>query len=185
MRVPLTIMIVFFLVSQVGSSCTGERNKEEVAQVDRMLITTDSLLRALEAVDGSTLQYIDSLWNARKDRIALLSKDTLTKEEALVVANYQRAMSGPLNVVQRDREGARGALELQRDQLKALRHDLQNDALDEERRAEYMQQEARFLRSAQEQVMAITESARIAVREHDRYSAHIDSLLEDTTRTRS
>lgn len=185
MRVPLTLMLVFLLLSQVGSSCTGERNKEEVAQVDRMLMTTDSLLRALAAVDMMNVQRIDSLWNARKDRIAVLMKDTLTKEEALALANYHRAMTGPLDLVERDHEGARGALELQRDQLKNLLHDVQNDALDDERMAEYMQQEARFLRSAEEQVMAITESARIATREHERFSARIDSLLEDTTRTRS
>ncbi len=179
-RVPLfgAAALLLFMAS---NACRNRHNEQHLAAVDSMITTTDSLVRVMDGIDMPEMLRIDSIWSLRKGIVELRMRDTLNKEEAIALGNYQRAMTGSLGRVKHEHESVQAALTLQRKQLGDLRHDVEQGVLDATMEATYLQQERLYLASIAQRVSVITASAATARREHDLAAARVDSLAKDTT----
>lgn len=179
-RVPLIGLAALLLWLSSGA-CRGRHNEQHLAAVDSMIRTTDSLARVIDGIDMASMLRMDSIWNIRKAAVQARMHDTLTKDEAIALGNFARAMEGSLGRVVHDRDGVVSSLQLQRKQLTDLRHDVEHGSIDEQQESTYMQQEQLYLTAIEDRVSVLAASAGTASRAFELTAAHVDSLAADTT----
>ena len=107
-------------------------------------------------------------------------RDTLDTTTAMILGNYHRAMTGPLQQLLRDRPILLKELEIARHQVDALSKDAGHDVMDDQQLDAAFAQETRSIRQLSVNVGVLQRSAQAADHGWELYHAKVDSLVAAT-----
>jgi hypothetical protein len=182
-RVPLFVLAAFLLC--VHGACRRSADARTLATVDSLLSVNDSLIKGMRALDLERVAGIDERFASRAERITALLRDTLRKEDALVLGNYHRTMTRYPRFVQEGSGSVVPRLERCRGQLQDLRSDLAKGLLDADQGTRYIQDERLALAEVRRDAERVATSVKTIFRNEAAYGAAVDSLLAmDTTSAR-
>jgi hypothetical protein len=174
-RVPLIVLAALLLC--LPSACKRSANTAHLATLDSLLIITDSLITGINAMDLTALHTIDSTFKLKKDAVEARMRDTLSKPDAILLANFHRAMTKNLPGVNNEFSGVKNDLDLAKKQLIDLRHDVEKGLLDAPVESGFIGQEKMAVSAVREHASKLASSARGVVRDHERLAPQVDSLL--------
>lgn len=169
----------------LGNACRRAADPAHLASLDSMLTATDSLTRALAAIDMERLRSLDSIYAHRREAVFLLMRDTLDKPSALSVGNLHRAMSSTLARVEHELDGVKQDLATSHVQLDHLKHDVEEGLLTPENEIAYIGQERLYLSQAADRVGVLHNSAESVVRVWQAEYPRVDSLLNARANTQA
>jgi hypothetical protein len=130
------------LTTMSQQACRHPADPEMLAATEKMIRRTDSMRRELDNMDTAGLRHMEALFESERSAIEMRFKDTLSKDEAMILGNYHRAMAVTLPRVLDDRRRIRQRLDSLHQQLADLRHDLGQGLLkkNDQRQAMVMEQ---------------------------------------------
>lgn len=178
-RVPLVALAAFLLCAH--SACRRSADAHNLATVDSLLLVTDSLIKGMNALDMDAVARIDSLYASKKDVLQARMRDTLTKEEALLLGNYHRTMTKSLGRAKRDHGIVVKDLTMARTQLADLRNDVDKGLLEREVETKYISDERLALAKARRDADIVASSVGSVIRDEARWGNKVDSLLASDT----
>lgn len=178
-RVPLVALAAFLLCAH--SACRRSADAHNLATVDSLLIVTDSLITGMNALDMDAVAHIDSVFASKKDMVQARMRDTLTKDEALLLGNYHRTMTKSLGRAKRDHGTVLGELTTSRTQLSALRNDVDKGLLERDVEVKYLSDERLALAKVRRNADVVASSVASVIRDETRLGGKVDSLLAPHT----
>ena len=170
------LLLAAFLLC-ANTACRRSADARDLATVDSLLLVTDSLIKGMNALDMAAVTRIDSLYASRKDMLLARMRDTLTKEEALLLGNYHRTMTKSMGRAKRDHGTVLEELITARAQLADLRNDVDKSLLEPEVEIKYISDERLALAKARRNADVVAASVGSVLRDDARYSTAVDSLL--------
>lgn len=174
-RIPLLALAAFLLCAH--SACRRSADARNLATVDSLLLVTDSLIRGMNALDMTSVARIDSLYASRKDMLLARMRDTLPKDEALLLGNYHRTMTKSMGRAKRDHTTVLEELMTARAQLVDLRSDVHKGLLEPEVEVKYISDERLALAKTRRNADVVAASVASVKRDDARYGSMVDSLL--------
>ena len=177
MRTRVPIIIALALLCFTPQACKRASDPKHLYSLDSMMVITDSLRRAVMAIDMPGLLAIDSIYRGKRDSILDLMNDTLQKRDAIAIGNFHRAMNGSMIRVKRDHDAVNAALTSTSKQLIDLRHDVDHGLLPPEQERANIYQEGLFVTQQMHATDMLCGSAENVQRNWRMYHEHVDSLL--------
>jgi hypothetical protein len=174
-RVPLIALAALLLCAP--SACTPSANPAHIASVDSLLLVTDSLTKGLHAMDLASLRALDSAYQPKKATVETLMRDTLNKEEAMILGNYHRNMTNRLSRALNDAGTVQEELTHTREQLENLKNDVTKGLLDASVENAYIGQERLAVAEVRRRASVLYSASKGVMLHHQRYSPLVDSLL--------
>jgi|GEM_PF-1824319 len=174
-RVPLLLLAAFLLCA--SSACRRSADTRNLATVDSLLLVTDSLIKGMNALDMARVARIDSSYASRKDMIQVRMRDTLRKEEALLLGNYHRTMTKSMGRAKREHGTVLAELATVREQLSDLRNDVDKGLLEPAVEVKYISDERLALAMARRNAEVVASSVGSVIRDDARYANAVDSVL--------
>lgn len=174
------LLLAAFLIC-ANTACRRSADTRNLATVDSLLLVTDSLITGMNALDLAEVARIDSLYASRKDMLQARMRDTLTKEEALLLGSYHRTMTKSMGRAKRDHGTVLEELSTARAQLAHLRNDVGKSLLEPEVEIKYLSDERLALAQAHRKADVVAASVGSVIRDNARYGDAVDSLLAQDT----
>ncbi len=177
-----TAFIVGFL-SFFMSSCTHpDKYNVQINRLDSLSGMADSALEQLRSIDSSKLFSDIQTLNADLGFIGEKNPDTLSRENALALANCSGALS-VLQKVQKEIPLLKKGLSLSKIKLEDLKKDLKANAIDDEKVNGFVGAESKIIQSNFNSAMLIStiysENILQCESNHSVVSALVDSLLNE------
>lgn len=170
------LLLAAFLLC-ANTACRRSADTRNLATVDSLLLVTDSLINFMNALDMAAVARIDSLYASRKDMLQARMRDTLTKEEALLLGSYHRTMNKSMGRAKRDHGTVLEELNTARAQLADLRNDVVKSLLEPEVEVKYVSDERLALTKARRNADVVAASVGSVIRDNARYGGTVDSVL--------
>jgi hypothetical protein len=178
-RVPLLALAAFLLCAH--SACRQSADAHNLATVDSLLLVTDSLIKGMNALDMASVSRIDSIYTSKKDMVQARMRDTLSKDEALLLVNYHRTMTKSLGRARKDHDAVLMELATTRTQLSDLRNDVDKGLLEREVEVKYISDERLALAKARRDADIVASSVASVIRDEARLGSKVDPLLAPDT----
>ena len=161
----------------VLTACTHRADPAEMAAVERMIETTDSMRSELISADTIALHHMHALFDAEQPGIEQRFRDTLRPHEAQVLGNYHQAMGERLPRLMDRRNAEENLMDSTRMRLRDLRHDMSQGLLNKQAREDALRSEKEWNTSLRNDLDQVTKATQQLIRDRATYRAAIDSLL--------
>ncbi|MCB0795326.1 MAG: hypothetical protein KDB88_11370 [Flavobacteriales bacterium] len=172
---------VLFVLLLLGA-CRESADPAMMAELDGMILRVDSLTDRLNMIDTERCDRMDSAFRHQRDGIEALLVDTITKDTAMIIGNYYRAMNKSLGRVRKQWNEVHEELKKSRKQIEDLRHDLDRRLLPDGPKNTYFQQELLILDELDRNVNVLERSYATAVREWDDKAEQVERILSKNAR---
>ncbi len=174
------MMALAALLLCTQSACRRTADTANLAIVDSLMLTTDSLITGMNALDLAAVDSIDSLFSLKKETLVARMRDTLKKDDALVLGNYHRTMTKAIARVKGKHAPTLNDLTISRRQLADLRNDVEKGLLEPAVEAKYISDEKMSLAKARQTAETVAASVQSVLRDQSRYGPAVDSLLANS-----
>jgi hypothetical protein len=178
MSVRVAFVLLATLLLCVCSSCTRSPNAKNIATVDSLLHLSDSVRAGLGALDHAGLLAMRTAFEERESRVETRLKDTLSKDDALLVGNYRRSMGKVLGKTLKEFDRVVDEVAMCRGQLENLKKDVANSVHTPELEDRYIIEERTALAAAHKRAAGLVIKVQGAFRDDARFRPAVDSILQ-------
>jgi len=181
----MKIRIVLIFASLAFFSCKPNPYKEEVKELDQLISEVEKSSTKLVKIDTTGLAQ---KWKEYKENVNTITgvykeeKDTIGKELAMILSDY-RQLKKPYSEYKNAYSSTMEELKFTKKQLVTLKHDLENNILEQPVAAKMMQSEKMAARKIIEQVEQLARTDSVTEVKAAKINTTIDSVITSLSNT--
>ncbi len=169
----IVVFVLSFSIMLVG--CLSDQDKANIEKVNQLIEETKSQADALEATDYEQIMIHHDTIFANLGFLSRNLEDTLSKDLLIMLGDY-RAMRKVYAKYKTGYNEMLAAAKTEIDQLNALKQDIENDIVKEEKFDKYYQLEQSNVNTIVEQIDQLTVKITSAEELYTQYAPTVDSL---------